>query len=86
MAMTNNDKKLDRHFFIIAIAQKLFARFYLNPIVSPFTLIILHFTLFFSSSPPHRQLLSSSNLVRAQRDPALPYNIDKWDTVHWKRV
>ena len=71
MEMTNI--KLDRHFFIITITQKLFAGFYLNlypEVVMKF--FISHYLFIFSH--PHRQLLSLSNLVRVQRDPALPYS------------
>jgi hypothetical protein len=66
--------KLDRHFFIIAMTQKLFAGFYLNlyPIVVMKFFIVTQFFIFFPH--PHRQLLSLSNLVRVQRDPALPYS------------
>jgi hypothetical protein len=72
MAMTNI--KLDRHFFIIAITHKIFAGFYLNlyPVVV-IKFFISHYFLFFFPHP-HRQLLNLSNLVRVQRDPALPYN------------
>ncbi len=68
MEMTNI--KLDRHFLIIAITQKLFAGFYLNL----YPVVVMKFFIshnFFSH--PHRQLLSLSNLVRVQRYPTLPY-------------
>ena len=39
MAMTN--KELDRHFFIIAITQKLFTGFYLN--LYPVAVVVIKF-------------------------------------------
>ncbi len=68
MAVTNI--KLDRHFFIISITQKLLAGFYLNlyPVV-----VMKFFISHFFPPQPHVKLLSLSNLVLVQRDPALPY-------------
>ena len=72
MAMTNI--KLDRHFFIIAITQKLFAWFYWNfyPIIV-MKFFISYYFLFLKFPHPQRKLFRLFHLVRVQRDPALPY-------------
>jgi hypothetical protein len=69
MAMTNI--KLECHFLIIALTQKLLPGFYLNVPVVVMKFFISH--NFFRH--PHFKLLSLSNLVCVQRDPALPYAV-----------